>query len=76
MKTKQRVYYEDEEFIVLDCLHCGNTVYVWKEFINPTRQQIDMMVTDSVSRFPQLYPDDRDTLCIDNHYYFHMRSKL
>ena len=69
----QNVYYEDEEFKVVICSHCDNIIYLWKDGTNPSQQQIDMMMTDAVSRFPGIRPE-KDTVCVYYHYHFHMRS--
>lgn len=73
LKKKTHWYYENELFIICDCLSCKVPMYVWKDHDNfPTVQQRIMMYTDANQRF-----SGRSISLlrrsIKNHFHFHCR---
>lgn len=72
LEHKTKVFYENDLFIVLDCLTCKVPMYVWKKHKFPTTKQKISMYSDAQQRFP----DRKLSLIRRNlpkHFHFHCR---
>ena len=73
LKIKTNLYYECEDFTVLDCMSCKVPMYVWKvHSMFPTVIQQRIMYDDAKKRFPNKRIDLARRK-IPEHFHFHMR---
>lgn len=65
-------YFDEDDFVVIECLKCKIPMYVWKDHSFPTGKEIEMLIEHAHNNFP-----DRDfdfkRRTIPEHYHFHMR---
>lgn len=67
-----RWYFEEDKFIVMDCKACRVPMYVWREHLLPTQEEVSMMVKHAKMHFPNRRLDFRRR-AIQNHFHFHCR---
>jgi len=72
LKKKTHWYFENDKYIICDCLTCKVPMYVWKSHEFPTIQQRIKMYSDAQRRFP-----NRELSLlrrtVPGHFHFHMR---
>ena len=65
-------HFEEEKFIVMDCIKCEVPMYVWKSHIFPTEEEVEVMVLHAKEHFPDTELDFKRR-AIPEHYHFHAR---
>ena len=68
-------FFECKTFVVIECCTCHVPMYVWRSHIFPSWNQIEAMISDAKSRFPEWRIDFRRRK-ISDHYHFHLRRGI
>lgn len=72
LEMKTRWWYEDELWILCECLTCKVPMFVFKKHEQPTEQQVARAVLMAMARYPGKIVDHR-MRAVPNHYHFHVR---
>jgi len=72
LEKKTHWYFENEFYIVCDCLKCKVPMFVWKSHKFPAQDQIDWMIREANLMFPNRTIDVSRKSVLD-HYHFHCR---
>ena len=65
-------YYENQYFVICDCIACKVPMYVWRSHNFPSREQARQMIDDAECRFPGK-TIDVSRRQVPNHFHFHVR---
>lgn len=65
-------FYQDEDFVICDCLTCKTPMVVWRCHTFPSGDEICTMKRKAAELFPHRRIDE-DRRSVSGHYHFHLR---